>query len=100
MGRFEEEIGKLTVADHLELMMRSLSSLAADRMGANPGAAGHKDPDQARVAIDAYRALLGVLEGNRPAEEISAHRSLLSQLQMAYVASLGRPGGTGGEETA
>ncbi len=95
MRRFEEEIGRLTVADHVLLMMQSLSSLAVERMGVNPEAVDRKDPEQARLAIDAFRALLGVLEGRRPAEEITGNRAVLSQLQMAYVASLG--GGQSGE---
>jgi hypothetical protein len=98
MRRFEEEIGRLTVIDHVLLMMQSLSSLAVDKLGVTPDAVGRKDPEQARLAIDAFRALVGVLEGRRPAEEIAAHRSVLSQLQMAYVASLG--GGPGGGDSA
>jgi hypothetical protein len=89
MRRLQEEIGRLSVADHLLLMMQSLSSLAIDRLGLASESAERKDLDQARLAIDAFRALLGVLEGKRPAEEIGAHRSALSQLQMAYLGALG-----------
>ena len=101
MRRFEEEIGRLTVPDHVLLMMHSLSSLAVERLGITPETAGRKDTEQARLAIDAFRALLGVLEGKRPAEEITAHRAALSQLQMAYVSALGvaLPGEGGGGET-
>jgi hypothetical protein len=87
MRRLQEEIGRLTVTDHMLLMMHSLSSLALDRMGLAPETAVRKDLEQARLAIDAFKALLGLLEGKRPAEEMSAHRSVLSQLQMAYVAA-------------
>lgn len=86
MRRFEEEIGRLSVADHLELMLHSLSSMAVDRLGVGQGGAGRRDLDQARMAIDAFRALLGVLEDKVPAEQFGAHRAALSQLQMAYVA--------------
>jgi hypothetical protein len=97
MRRFEEEIGKLTVADHVLLMMHSLSSLAADRLGMTSETAAHKDLEQAQLAIDAFRALLAVLEGKRPADEMLAHRAALSQLQMAYVGALGAaPAGAGG----
>ena len=99
MQRLQEEIGRLSVADHLLLMMQSLSSLAVERLGLAPEAVARKDLEQARLAIDAFRALLGVLEGKRPAEEITAHRSVLSQLQMAYVAALG-PAEPGGEAPA
>jgi hypothetical protein len=99
MRRFEEEIGRLSVTDHVLLMMQSLSSLAVERLGVTPETAGRKDPEQARMAIDSFRALLGVLEGRRPAEEIAGNRAVLAQLQMAYVASVGGAqrgaGGTG-----
>jgi hypothetical protein len=88
MQRLQEEIGRLSVADHLLLMMHSLSSLAVDRLGLGQELGARKDLDQARLAIDGFRALLGVLEGKRPAEEITAHRAALSQLQMAYVSAL------------
>ena len=86
MRRLEEEIGRLTIADHLELMLHSLSSMALDRLGVGQGGAERKDLDQARTAIDAFRALLGVLEGRVPPDQFGAHRAALSQLQMAYVA--------------
>jgi hypothetical protein len=96
MRRFEEEIGRLTVTDHVLLMMQSLSSLAVERLGVTPETAGRKDLEQARLAIDSFRALLDVLEGRRPAEEIAGNRAVLSQLRMAYVASLGGAQGAGG----
>jgi Domain of unknown function (DUF1844) len=100
LRRLEEEIGRLSVADHLLLMMHSLSSLAIDRLGVTSETAVRKDLDQARLAIDAFRALLGLLEGKRPAQEIAAHRAALSQLQMAYVAALGpAPANEGGGDT-
>jgi hypothetical protein len=88
MHRLQEEIGRLSVADHLSLMMHSLSSLAVDRLGLGQEPGARKDLDQARLAIDGFRALLGVLEGKRPVEEITAHRAALSQLQVAYVGVL------------
>jgi hypothetical protein len=100
MRRLEEEIGRLSVADHVLLMMHSLSSLAVDRLGLAPDTAARKDLEQARLAIDAFRALLGVLEGKRPADEITGHRAVLSQMQMAYVAALGpAAAGDGGGDT-
>ena len=98
MQRLKEEIGRLSVADHVLLMMHSLSSLAIDRLGLTPESAARKDLEQARLATDAFKALLGVLEGKRPAEEITAHRAVLSQLQMAYVGALegGDPDGAAG----
>ncbi len=92
MRRFEEEIRNLTVADHVMLMLHSLSSLAIERMGLTPDTEARKDLAQASMAIDAFRALVGVLEGKRSPDEMAAHRAALSQLQMAYVAALGGGG--------
>jgi len=87
--RLQEEIQRLPVSDHLVYMMQSLSALAAGRMGLTPEDAGRRDLDQARLAIDAYRALVEVVERARPAEEMVAHRGVLSQLQLAYVQASG-----------
>jgi Domain of unknown function (DUF1844) len=88
MRRLQEEIGRLSVADHLQLMMHSLSSLAVDRLGLTSEAAGRRDLDQARLAIDAFRTLLQLLEDKLPTDEMTAHRAVLSQLQIAYVGAL------------
>ena len=101
MRRLEDEIGRLSVADHVLLMMHSLSSLAVERLGISPATAARKDLEQARLAIDAFKALLGLLEGRRPAAEITGHRAVLAQLQMAYVSALesAPAGGGGGGDT-
>lgn len=90
MQQLREELKSLTVADHLLFMMHSLSALAVDRMGLTEQAGGRRDLDEARLAIDAFKALLDLLGTTRPPEEMAAHRSVLSQLQMSYVAMLGR----------
>jgi hypothetical protein len=100
MRRFEEEMAKLRVYDHVFFMMQSLSQLAMERMGLTPDTAERKDLEEARTAIDAFRALLGVLEGRRPAEEMVAHRGVLSQLQMGFVSALGPSPEGGGRDDA
>ena len=89
MERLQEEIRNLPVSEHVLYMMHSLSSLAATRMGLAPDAEGGRDLEQARLAIDAFKALLETVERVRPKEETGAQRGLLSQLQLAYVAALG-----------
>jgi hypothetical protein len=94
MARLQEEIRTLPVSDHLLYMMHSLSTLAVGRMGVTDDTVALRDLDQARMAIDAFKALTEIVEPTRPAEEMAAHRGLLSQLQLAYVAALnvGGPG--------
>ena len=90
MERLQEELRSLPVAEHVVYMMHSLSTLAVGRMGLAPDAKGRPDLDQARLAIDAFKALLEVVERARPGQ-MAAERSLLSQLQMAYVGVAERP---------
>jgi hypothetical protein len=91
MARLQEEIQNLPVSEHVAYMLHSLSSLAVDRLGLAPDAAVRRDPAQARLAIDAFKALLGVLEPGLPSAEVLSYKGMLSQLQMAYVAALNAP---------
>jgi hypothetical protein len=95
MERLQEEIRNLPVSDHLLYMMHSLSALAIGRMGLSADPKVSRDLDQARLAIDAFKALFGVLEKVRPSEESAVHRGTLAQLQMAYVDALETPRGAG-----
>ncbi len=88
MRHLREELQNLSVSDHLLFMMHSLSALAVERMGLTGEEGGRRDLDEARLAIDAFKALIELLERTRPAEEMTAHRSALSQLQLAYVGAL------------
>jgi hypothetical protein len=88
MRRLQEELQNMTVSDHLLYMMHSLSALALGRMGLTADIAGRRDLEQARLAIDAFKALAGLVERERPAEEMAVHRSMLSQLQLSYVGAL------------
>ncbi len=99
MERLQEEIRNLPVSDHLVFMMQSLSGLAVARMGLAADTAGRRDMEQARLAVDAFKALLELLEKARPGGEMAAHRGMLSQLQLAYVAALDA-GGKGGDAAA
>jgi hypothetical protein len=90
MARLQEEIGNLPVGEHLVYMMHSLSALAVGRLGLTAGTAARRDLGEARLAIDAFKALLGVLERARPAGELAVHRGMLSQLQLAYAGATDR----------
>jgi hypothetical protein len=99
MRRLEEEVRSLSVADHLAYMLESLAALATRKLGLTPDSAEERDTDQARLAIDAFRVLLQVVEPTRPQPEVTAHRGVLSQLQLAYVRVIeaaSQPAGPGG----
>jgi hypothetical protein len=91
MERLQGEIRNLPVGDHVVYMMHSLSSLAAGRMGLTADSSVRPDLEQARLAIDAFKALLEIVERARPPEEIAGHRGMLAQLQLAYVGALESP---------
>jgi hypothetical protein len=81
----------MTVGEHLVTMMQSLAALAVRKMGATPETAGERDLEQAKLAIEAFRALLALVEPTRPEGEMRAHRQMLSELQLAYVQALEQP---------
>ncbi len=85
LARLHEQIRRMSVSDHLVYMLESLSALATRKLGLVPDAAADRDLDQARLAIDAFRALLPVAEPSRPQQEVALHRQMLSQLQIAFV---------------
>jgi len=85
LARLQEQIRRMSVSDHLMYMLESLSALATRKLGLAPDAAAERDLDQARMAIDAFKALLLVMESSRPQPEVGLHRQVLSQLQLAYV---------------
>jgi hypothetical protein len=68
MERLQEEIQNLPVSEHLLYMMHSLTALAVGRMGATAETAARRDLDQARLAIDGFKAMMEVVEPTRPAD--------------------------------
>jgi len=83
--QWQEEIRNLPVSEHLLYMMHSLSALAVGRLGMTADTAVRRDLDEARLAIEAFKALMEVDERVRPEGETTIHRETLSQLQLAYV---------------
>jgi len=91
LGRLQEELRRMTVGEHLATMLQSLAALAIRKMGMTSETSSERDLEQAKLAIEAFRALLPVVEPSRPQAEMQAHRGMLSDLQMAYVAALEPP---------
>ena len=90
----EEQMRRLRVEDVVLQTVATLVNLAARRLGltAQPGedASAERDVDQARLAIEAVRALLPLT----PEEQVEPIRQALTQLQMAFAQQAG-PGGPG-----
>ncbi len=62
----------------------TLVNLGMRRTGLVEGTEEERDPDQVRLAIEAVRALLPLLEQSAPGQ-VRQVRDALSQLQLAYV---------------
>jgi hypothetical protein len=75
----EEQLRRLRVEDVVLQTVATLINIAVLRLGL-AGEEAEKDPDQARMAIEAVRALLPVV----PEEQAPAVKDALSQVQMAF----------------
>jgi hypothetical protein len=77
--QLEAELKKLKVADLLVQTLYTVSSLGFRRL-----APDDRDLDQARLAIEALRALVPLLEDSAPAELVRDFRQVTANLQLAY----------------
>jgi hypothetical protein len=98
--RVEEQLRRVRVQDLLIESVAGILNLAARRVAKED----ERDLEQARIGIEAVRALLGLLEP----EPARAVRDALSELQVLYAREAGRggegeapaAGGKGEEEAA
>ena len=84
----QAELAKLDVSDLLLNTLYTVSSLGYHRLSGEA-----KDLDQARLAIEALKALVPVLEGSVPDEALVSFRQVLANLQLAYASAVAEPGG-------
>jgi predicted nucleic acid-binding protein len=77
--RLEEELKKLKVSDLLVQTLYTLSSLGYRKLSEED-----RDLEQARLAIEALRALLPVLEGAVGEDVVRDFKQVTSNLQLAY----------------
>jgi hypothetical protein len=100
-ARLEEELKKITVRDVLVQTVVTLINLGGQRLGLSGTTKDATDPDQTRVAIEAVRALLPLLEAEEGgAEQVRPVRDALAQLQMAYAQRAGTPAEAPAETSA
>jgi hypothetical protein len=88
---YEAELKRLRVEHVLLDNVVALVNLGMRRTGLAPGTEEERDPVQVRLAIEAIRAMLPVLEQAAP-EQIGAIRDAVSQLQIAFVKIGGQSG--------
>jgi hypothetical protein len=78
-ARLEEELRRLRVSDLLVQTLYTVSSLGYQKLTAE-----HRDLPQARLAIEALRALLPVLEGEVPEEVRRDFGQVVANMQLAF----------------
>ena len=77
--QLEEELKKLKVQDLLVQTLYTVSSLGYRKLSTED-----RDLEQARLAIEALRALLPLLEGSVAEEVVRDFKQVTSNLQLAY----------------
>jgi hypothetical protein len=75
----QSELAKLKVSDLLLQTLYTVSSLGYHRLSGET-----KDLDQARLAIEALKALVPVLEGSVPEEALRDFQQVVANMQLAY----------------
>ena len=88
--RLEQELKRLKVSDVLLQSCYTISSLGYGKMAAPPE---ERDLEQARLAIEALRALTPLLEGTLPAELTRDLSQVTANMQLAYAKAVSEQGG-------
>src|SRR3954463_3795160 len=88
---YEAEIKRLRVEDVIVQTLVSLINLGGRRAGFVPGAEDERDLGQVRLAIEAVRALMPLVE-DELGPEARTIRDALAQLQMLYARLSGEEG--------
>jgi hypothetical protein len=79
LKQLEEELKTLKVSDLLVQTLYTVSSLGYRRLSEDA-----RDLDQARLAIEALRALVPVLDGSASDELMRDFKQVTANLQLAY----------------
>jgi hypothetical protein len=77
--QLREELKKVKVVDLLVQTLYTVSSIGFHKLGAEG-----RDLPQARLAIEALRALLPVVRGDAPAEFVRDFEQVVANMQLAY----------------
>ena len=80
--QLQAELSRLQVSDLLVQTVYTISSLGYHRLSGD-----NKDLDQARLAIEALKALLPVLQGTVADEVVRDFEQVLANMQLAYASA-------------
>ena len=95
IDQLQAELSRLKVSDLLLQTVYTISSLGYHRLSGES-----KDLEQARLAIEALKALLPVLEGSAPDDAVRDFNQVLANMQLAYAAAAAEGEGEGEGEGA
>ena len=84
IDQLQAELGRLKVSDLLLQTVYTISSLGYHRLSGDS-----KDLDQVRLAIEALKALLPVLQGAVADEVVRDFNQVLTNMQLAYASAAG-----------
>jgi len=93
LRQLEEELKKVKVSDLLVQTLYTVSSLGYSRLGSE-----NRDLEQAKLAIEAMRALVPVLSGSVADEVISDFNQVTANMQLAYAKAVSDAGAGGADE--
>jgi len=80
--QLQAELSRLQVSDLLVQTVYTISSLGYHRLSGD-----NKDLDQARLAIEALKALVPVLQGTVADEVVRDFNQVLANMQLAYASA-------------
>ena len=80
--QLQAELSRLKVSDLLLQTVYTISSLGYHRLSGE-----NKDLEQARLAIEALKALVPVLEGAIPTEAVRDFNQVLVNMQLSYASA-------------
>lgn len=83
--QIERHFCEQKVSDVLIQFLVSMSTLAYAKMGLTEETREHKNPDEARLGIDAYKALLDAVGDNLGEQNSRALAGALASMQMTFV---------------
>ena len=84
--QLEEELKKVKVSDLLVQTLYTVSSLGYSRLGKE-----NRDLEQAKLAIEAMRALIPVLADAVPEEVVRDFTQVTANMQLAYAKAVSEP---------
>ena len=93
-----EQLAKLRVEDAIVSTLMTVSTIGFRHLAASPEQSPERDLEQARLAIEAMRALTPLLEARIPVELLRDLNQAIANLQLAYAQAVAKETSTTSED--